>query len=98
MRVLIDLDEETLQWAAIKAAERRMSRKKFLAQCIIATKLDKYELLTITELPKPNIQFIGKLKDTFKNIVISKLDSELDKIRDEQSDMSHLPKTKEDGK
>jgi len=66
MRVLIDLDEETLKWAAIQAAFEGISRKKYLASIIQQRKdaIDITEKYLKTELPKPNIQFIGEVTKT----------------------------------
>jgi hypothetical protein len=48
MRVDIEIDYETLRWAAIQAVNQGISRRKFLLNCIEKVKNSG-----------PNIQFIG---------------------------------------
>jgi hypothetical protein len=52
MRVDIEIDYETLRWAAIQAVNQGISRRKFLLNCIEKVKN-----------AGPNIQFITVDKD-----------------------------------
>jgi hypothetical protein len=58
MKVLIDIDKETLEWAAHKAIDKGLSRKQFLTKCIIDKKLEDLYKEALNSLP--NIQFVRK--------------------------------------
>lgn len=50
MNVLINVDKETLEWAAHRAIDKGLSRKQFLAKCIIDKKLEDLYKDALTEV------------------------------------------------
>ena len=91
MRVTIDIQYDILKWIAHKAIDLGIPRKEYLELCVLAW----YERETENGSMTPeSVHVLNKPKtpeESFEEIVETKLNKELDKIRDEQSNMSHLP-------